>query len=224
MGKIFWETLTKNLAFLQYSLHWFPHTKLATAVREGTVCDIYSILFHSLTIDMFSSTVATALQKYDYKTSRKDNNKLRNRHHNKITLPRKLPSKRRVVINISGEIFETFFETLSRFPMTLLGNKRKRWSYFCQYRQQPLFSNKSYMFWINPVLLPVEWHTELPDGGFHWPIWRGVSILRTSKEIYWSNETKRRYEGISSYAISLFSIIRVKLRLRFRLPITCSFA
>ena len=38
--------------------------------------------------------------------------------------------KTRIVINVSGEIFETYDSTLARFPNSLLGNKRKRLQYF----------------------------------------------------------------------------------------------
>ena len=53
---------------------------------------------------------------------------------------------RRVVINISGEIFETFFNTLARFPMTLLGDKRKWVKHYCQYKQQFFFERNRLCF------------------------------------------------------------------------------
>lgn len=38
---------------------------------------------------------------------------------------------KRVQINVSGEIFETYNNTLKRFPETLLGNERRRERYYC---------------------------------------------------------------------------------------------
>ena len=38
----------------------------------------------------------------------------------------------RLVLNISGEIYETYNKTLKRFPGTLLGNVTKRRKYFCK--------------------------------------------------------------------------------------------
>ena len=45
----------------------------------------------------------------------------------------------RVTINISGEIFETFLETLERYPTTVLGSKRKRLPFFCHRTSQYFF-------------------------------------------------------------------------------------
>ena len=45
--------------------------------------------------------------------------------------PSKMENKPRIVINISGVVFETFEETLSRFPSTLLGDKRRRRKHYC---------------------------------------------------------------------------------------------
>ena len=47
--------------------------------------------------------------------------------------------KERVVLNISGEVFETFEETLARFPQTLLGQKWNRDMYYCTQSRQHFF-------------------------------------------------------------------------------------
>lgn len=51
------------------------------------------------------------------------------------------PSKR-IVLNVGGEIYETYSETLTRYPDTLLGNNLKRMNFFCQ-QQQEYFFNRS---------------------------------------------------------------------------------
>ena len=48
-----------------------------------------------------------------------------------ISLRGMLKGRRKVVFNVSGEIYETFEETLSRYPETLLGNRKKRSVYYC---------------------------------------------------------------------------------------------
>ena len=52
----------------------------------------------------------------------------------------------RVVLNISGEIFETRKETLNRFPQTLLGQKRKRDVHYCPDRNQYFFNRNRSCF------------------------------------------------------------------------------
>lgn len=47
---------------------------------------------------------------------------------------------RRMVLNISGEIFETFEATLRRFPETLLGDQKKRHLFYCHTSQQYHFN------------------------------------------------------------------------------------
>ena len=47
----------------------------------------------------------------------------------------------RITINVSGQIFETYENTLNRFPTTLLGNSKKRQQYFCPRRKQ-IFLNR----------------------------------------------------------------------------------
>ena len=56
-----------------------------------------------------------------------------------ITCIRILNYNFRVTINISGEIFETFLETLERYPTTVLGSKRKRLPFFCHRTSQYFF-------------------------------------------------------------------------------------
>lgn len=45
-----------------------------------------------------------------------------------------------VTINVSGTIYETRNETLSKYPETLLGNKRKRNEYYCPVRKEYYFN------------------------------------------------------------------------------------
>ena len=52
----------------------------------------------------------------------------------------------RVVLNISGEVFETFGNTLKRFPETLLGDFDKRRRYFCLTSRQYFFNRSRLCF------------------------------------------------------------------------------
>lgn len=52
----------------------------------------------------------------------------------------------RVLINISGEIFESFEGTLARFPTSLLGNKRVRNRYYCSRTKQHFFERNRLCF------------------------------------------------------------------------------
>lgn len=52
----------------------------------------------------------------------------------------------RVVINISGEIYETYVKTLQRFPRTLLGDFEKRNVYYCSTTQQYFFNRNRLCF------------------------------------------------------------------------------
>ena len=54
--------------------------------------------------------------------------------------------RNRVVLNISGEIFETYAETLFRFPGTLLGNKRKLDLHYCSETNQYFFDRNRRCF------------------------------------------------------------------------------
>lgn len=55
-------------------------------------------------------------------------------------------TKRRVKLNVSGEIFETYEETLSRFPVTLLGEKNWRDLHFCPITGQYFFDRNRVCF------------------------------------------------------------------------------
>eukprot|EP00111_Clytia_hemisphaerica_P009166 TCONS_00026947-protein len=52
----------------------------------------------------------------------------------------------RVVINVSGEMFETHERTLERFPETLLGDQGKRHKYFCWKSKQYFFDRHRQSF------------------------------------------------------------------------------
>ena len=58
----------------------------------------------------------------------------------------KRDKKHKAWINISGEIFETYVETLERFPTTLLGDKQKRCKYLCAHPQQYFFERNRRCF------------------------------------------------------------------------------
>lgn len=57
-----------------------------------------------------------------------------------------LNHKQRVILNISGSIYETFEETLQRFPNTLLATKSKRQHYFCTHTKQYFFDRNRTCF------------------------------------------------------------------------------
>lgn len=52
----------------------------------------------------------------------------------------------RVVLNISGEIYETRLRTLERYPKTLLGNRKKRSFYYCPESSQHVFFRNRLFF------------------------------------------------------------------------------
>ena len=52
----------------------------------------------------------------------------------------------RVVLNISGDIYETLETTLRRFPNTLLGSESKRRMYFCDTSKQYFFDRSRLFF------------------------------------------------------------------------------
>ena len=54
--------------------------------------------------------------------------------------------RKRVLLNISGEIFETYEETLTRFPETLLGNKSNLRFYYCSETDQHFFDRNRLCF------------------------------------------------------------------------------
>ena len=51
----------------------------------------------------------------------------------------------RVILNVGGEIYETYLSTLERFPSTLLGDHVKRRLHYCHTSQQ-FFFNRSRVF------------------------------------------------------------------------------
>ena len=59
---------------------------------------------------------------------------------------RQSAKRERVRINVSGEMFETFEETLARFPSTLLGSKTKRSRYFNSSRSEYYFNRDRVVF------------------------------------------------------------------------------
>ena len=69
-------------------------------------------------------------------------------HENNTAFFSKMTSEKskRVVINISGEIFETFEATLNRFPCTLLGNLKKRRQFSCARTDQCFFNRNRKCF------------------------------------------------------------------------------
>ena len=50
------------------------------------------------------------------------------------------------MLNVSGEIYETYKETLTRYPDTLLGNDTKRMSFYCQLQQEYFFNRSRLCF------------------------------------------------------------------------------
>ena len=62
----------------------------------------------------------------------------------------------RVVINVSGMIFETRQRTLERFPQTLLGNEEKRSKFYVPELREYFFNRKPLSFRGNSVLLPIQ--------------------------------------------------------------------
>ena len=55
-------------------------------------------------------------------------------------------NSKRVTINVSGSIFETFEGTLERFPNSLLGDRTKRSHYYCSKTDQYYFSRNRNIF------------------------------------------------------------------------------
>ena len=55
-------------------------------------------------------------------------------------------NSKRITINVSGSIFETFEETLQRFPYSLLGDKAKRNQYYCSETDQYYFDRNRNTF------------------------------------------------------------------------------
>ena len=57
-----------------------------------------------------------------------------------------IASDTRVTINVSGELFETYEHTLSRFPVTLLGDINSRRKHFCLQTKQYFFESNRTCF------------------------------------------------------------------------------
>ena len=53
---------------------------------------------------------------------------------------------RRLVFNISGELYETLSGTLQKFPTTLLGDPKKRAAYYCSFSNQYLLHRSRLFF------------------------------------------------------------------------------
>lgn len=54
--------------------------------------------------------------------------------------------RRRLILNVSGTMFETWSDTLERFPTTLLGNENKLCLYFCPEMQEYFFNRNRLAF------------------------------------------------------------------------------
>ena len=54
--------------------------------------------------------------------------------------------KKRVTLNVGGELFETFEDTLSRYPQTLLGKKDKLKLYYSSQTNQYFFDRNRICF------------------------------------------------------------------------------
>ena len=75
--------------------------------------------------------------------------------------------KTRVVLNISGEIFETHESTLARFPTSLLGNKPARLQYF---------HSDHYFFERNRVCFEAILHFYQSNGTLNCPMVRAPNF------------------------------------------------
>ena len=54
--------------------------------------------------------------------------------------------RRRITFNVSGTTFETWSETVERFPTTLLGNHNKLWQFYCADSEQYHFNRNRFAF------------------------------------------------------------------------------
>ena len=52
----------------------------------------------------------------------------------------------RLVVNVSGDVYETYASTLHRFPATLLGNVKKRRLHYCTSTKQYFFDRNRKCF------------------------------------------------------------------------------
>lgn len=60
--------------------------------------------------------------------------------------PANNPDKERLVINVSGMIFETYLSTINRYPNTLLGNENKRNQYYNSTKNEYFFDRNRSSF------------------------------------------------------------------------------
>lgn len=56
------------------------------------------------------------------------------------------PEEERVILNISGELYETYAFTLLRFPESLLGDPDKSSQYYCFHSKQYFFDRNKFCF------------------------------------------------------------------------------
>ena len=113
-------------------------------------------------------------------------------------------NRSRVVINISGQIFETFDTTLARFPSSLLGDQNKRWRYYCCRTNQYFFDRNRLCF--ESILYFYQ-----SNGTLNCPT--GISIDLFEQECYFFQLPKtlidamKRREGIQENNIQLLLYI-----------------
>lgn len=78
--------------------------------------------------------------------------------------------KKRIILNVSGEIFETYDETLHRFPATLLGNRRKLKMHYCTTSNMYFFDRNRSCF--EAILYFYQSH-----GTLHCPLGIAINIF-----------------------------------------------
>ena len=99
----------------------------------------------------------------------KEQNSCRSRNQD-MNIPKNKNTKKkktRVVLNISGEIFETHESTLARFPTSLLGNKPARLQYF---------HSDHYFFERNRVCFEAILHFYQSNGTLNCPMVRAPNF------------------------------------------------
>ena len=99
----------------------------------------------------------------------------------------------RIVLNISGEIYETYVETLNRFPNTLLGSTQKRIKHFCP-------TTKQYFFERNRLCFESILFFYQSNGTLNCPVGTSISLFE-EECLYFQLPTKfihtmKRKEGI----------------------------
>ena len=97
----------------------------------------------------------------------------------------------RIILNISGEIFETHESTLARFPTTLLGNKLARLQYF---------HSDHHFFERNRMCFEAILHFYQSNGTLNFPLWCLHRPLRTRMFLLSNPEKyRRRHEAERRY-------------------------